>query len=142
MQLELGPTAAGDVRDWARFARRLVCEMRVDPADLAGVASPDFLTAWADLIDSLDRHAANSGEMFRWSSPLDVELGEFLLHGLHRCVHSESLGNRVTAPERERHSAFTLHLIQAFVDGLTAEGLCHLQLVDQVRTTLGASLDH
>lgn len=142
MQLELGPIATGDVRDWVRFARRLICQMRVDPADLAGIASPDLLSAWSDMVDRLDEHADLSQDMFRWSEHVDVELAEYLLHGLHRCVHSESLRSHITAAEQAKHAAFTLHLIQSFIDGLTAEGLCHLQLVDQVRTTLGQLLDH
>ncbi len=157
MQLELGPIAVEDVISWTRFARRLICEMKVDPADLAGVASPDLLSAWADMIDNLEHHAASqaappttattpdtasSPEMFRWTGFIDVELAEYLLHGLHRCVHSESLLSRITPQERTKQAPFTLHLVQSFIDGLTAEGLCHLQLVDQVRTTLGQLLDH
>lgn len=142
MQLELGPTAAGDVRDWARFARRLICEIRVEPDDFQGIASPDLLNAWSAMIDALDSHPASFDQMFRWTGMIDVELAEYLLHGLHRCVHSEALRSRITDEERARHAPFTLHLIQSFVDGLTAEGSCHLQLVDQIRTTLGQLLDH
>ncbi len=142
MQLELGPVATGDVSDWVRFARRLICQMRVDPADLAGIASPDLLSAWSVMVDRLDEHADLSQDVFRWSEPIDVELAEYLLHGLHRCVHSKSLRSHITVAEQTKHAAFTLHLIQSFIDGLTAEGLCHLQLVDQVRTTLGQLLDH
>ncbi len=163
MQLELGPIAVEDVISWTRFARRLICEMKVDPADLAGVASPDLLSAWADMIDNLEHHAtsqvsqaaqlaildaptppdtAPTPDMFRWTGSIDVELAEYLLHGLHRCVHSESLLSRITPQERTKQAPFTLHLVQSFIDGLTAEGLCHLQLVDQVRTTLGQLLDH
>lgn len=142
MQLELGPLPIEDVRDWTRFARRLICEIRVDPADLAGLASPDFLMAWSTMVDALERHAAEPMDMFRWSATIDVELAEYLLHGLHRCVHSESLRTLITPAEQTRHAPFTLHLIQSFIDGLTAEGMCHLQMVDQVRTTLGQLLDH
>ncbi len=142
MQLELGPTAAGDVRDWARFARRLICEIRVEPDGFQGIASPDLLSAWSTMIDTLDSHPTPTDPMFRWTGKIDVELAEYLLHGLHRCVHSEELQIRITDEERARHAPFTLHLIQSFVDGLTAEGSCHLHLVDQVRSTLGELLDH
>ncbi len=151
MQLELGPFAVEDVISWTRFARRLICEMKVDPADLTGVASPDLLSAWSEMIDRLEEHASQpvsktmalrTADMFRWTGFIDVELAEYLLHGLHRCVHSESLRARITPDERTKYAPFTLHLVQSFIDGLTAEGLCHLQLVDQVRTTLGQLLDH
>ena len=34
MLLELGPVEPADVQQWVRFARRMVCELRLDPADL------------------------------------------------------------------------------------------------------------
>lgn len=142
MQLELGPTAAGDVRDWARFARRLICEMRVGSPDLEGLASADFLSSWSQLIDDFDQHASVSERSFRWSGSVDVELAGYLLHGLNRCIQSPELQTRCTAAERQQHSPFTLHLIQSFIDGLSTEGQCHVHLVDQVRATLGELLDH
>ncbi len=142
MLLELGPLAAQDVQDWARFARRMICEFRVDPSDLEGVATSDFLEEWQSLIDAWDRHARTTGPAFRWSSHLDVELAEYLLHGMDRCVNSDAVQRLATEEERAAYAAFTFHVVQAFVDGLAGQGSCHEHLIDQIRASVGARLDH
>lgn len=142
MKLELGPVFASDVRAWTKFARRLICEMRLDQAEFSGVASPDLMSAWSDMIDTLDHHPATADKMFRWSGEVDVEVGEYLLHGLLRCLDSKRLRTRMTSHEQTTHLPVTKHIVQSFVDGLTAEGSCHLELVDQVRAAFGGLLDH
>lgn len=142
MLLELGPLAADDVNHWARFARRMICEFRVDPCDLSAVATPDFLGEWRLLIDAWDEHARQSDHTFRWSSHIDVELAEYLVYGLERCVRSDRVRALATAEERAEHSAFTFHVLQGFVDGLSQQGDGHDQLVDQIRASIGERLDH
>ncbi len=141
MLLELGPLAADDVRCWARFTRRMICEFRVDPGDLAGVATPDFLSEWQSLVDAWDAHAAQS-ETFRWSSHLDIELAGYLLHGFDRCVQSAAVKTVTTTEERSTYAAFTFHVMQSFVDGLAGQDSGHDHLVDQIRCSIGAQLDH
>lgn len=142
MLLELGPVGAGDVQQWARFVRRMICELRVDPADLDGVATPDFLDQCTKMIDVWERDAALGGPEFRWSDTIECETAEYLLHGLDRCLRSTGLAERATQTELTTHHPFMMHVVQSLVDGLTAEGSCHEQLCDQVRISLGASLDH
>ena len=142
MHLELGPLAAGDVQQWSRFARRVVCELRTDPADLEGVATADLLGGWTEMIDRWEHDAAMGASDFRWSGDVDVERAEYLLHGLDRIMHSDSVRARLSTEDREQHSAFTMHLVQSFVDGLSVEGRCHQHYVDQVRGSMGAQLDH
>lgn len=142
MLLELGPVPAEDVQQWARFVRRMICELRVDPADLDGVATTDFLDACTKMIDSWARDAGMGEPEFRWSQIIECETAEYLLHGLDRCLHSAGLAERATPEELATHHPFMMHVVQSLVDGLTAEGACHEQLCDQVRVSLGASLDH
>jgi len=147
MLLELGPVPAEDVQQWARFVRRMIVELRVDPADLDGVATSDFLDACTQLIDGWARDASsNDGAAepaeFRWSQTIESEKAEYLLHGLDRCLRSAGLAERATPEELAAHHPFMMHVVQALVDGLTVEGSCHEQLCDQVRASLGASLDH
>jgi len=142
MLLELGPVPAGDVQQWSRFVRRMICELRVDPADLDGVATSDFLDACTQMIDVWARDAALGDAEFRWSQDIESEAAEYLLHGLDRCLHSTRLAERATHEELTAHHPFMMHVVQSLVDGLTAEGSCHEQLCDQVRASLGASLDH
>jgi hypothetical protein len=140
MLVELGPVAAADVQRWTRFARRLIIELRVEPGDLAGIATDDLLDQWSAIIDDWAETAAAS-ETFRWSRLLDTELGEFLLHGLDRCFHSPGVQARLTDQESVDHRSFTVHVFQAFVDGLDTEGVAHEHYADQIRASLGRSLD-
>lgn len=142
MLLELGPVPAEDVQQWARFVRRMIVELRVDPADLDGVATSDFLDACTQMIDGWANDAAAGGAEFRWSETIECDKAEYVLHGLDRCLHSVGLAERATTEELTAHHPFMMHIVQSLVDGLTAEGSCHEQLCDQVRASLGASLDH
>ena len=142
MRFELGPVDAGDVQLWARFVRRKVSELRVDPADVAGVATPEFLEAASREIDRWDHAAALGGPEFRWSADIEPEVAEYFLHGLDRLLQSPSLQGSSTEAERAAHRPFTLHVVQALVDGLSAEGRCSEHLCDQVRASLGEALDH
>ncbi len=142
MLLELGPVAAGEVQQWARFVRRMICELRVDPADLDGVATSDFLDQCTQIIDVWERDAALGEPDFRWSQNIECETAEYLLHGLDRCLRSSGLAERATQEELAAHHPFMMHVVQSLVDGLSAEGSCQEHLCDQVRASLGASLDH
>lgn len=142
MLLELGPVDAGEVQQWVRFARRMVCELRVDPADLDGVATPDFLDECTRLISSWEQTIVLDGAQFRWSEPLDCEFAEYLLHGLVRCLRSPGLAQRATSDELAANEPFVMHVVQALVDGLAAEGSGPEHLCDQVRASLGTLLDH
>ncbi len=142
MLLELGPLAAEDVEQWARFARRVMCEVRVDPCDLEGVATTDFLDQWHCLIDAWEGHAKREGTTFRWSSHIDVELARYLLHGLDRCVHSTVVQQLATPDERTAYATFTFQVMQAFIDGLSGQGDSHEHFIDQIRGSVGERLDH
>ncbi len=141
MLLELGPMAADDMSQWARFARRVICELRVDSAELTGVVTNDFLTAWQGLVDVWDR-AANSGDVvFRWSSDMDAEVAEFLVYGFERCVQSSTIRHLTTPDERDRHRDVTYAILRTFAEALAAEGRCHEHLIDQIRASAGHRLD-
>jgi len=144
MLVELGPVPAVEVERWSRFARRVIVELRVAPGDLEGLANEDLLVRWSDLVDqwaavaSADR---SPNETFRWSVELEVEMGEYLLHGLERCFHSSAVQARITRAEAETQRPFTMHVIEAFVDALAGEGVGHEQYAEVIRASLGGSLD-
>ena len=138
MRLELGPVAAGDMQQWARFARRMICDLRVDPGELRGVATDDFLDQCLGIVDRVERDAGTSERDFRQSYDLDDETAEYVLHGFDRCLHSAELA---TVTEIARHRHVTFHVARALVDGLSGESSCSAHLCDQVRTSLGPLLE-
>jgi len=142
MYLELGPVPAGDVQQWTQSTRRLFCELRAEPGDLEGVATPDLLDAWGRLIDEWSVAATISEGDFRWSGNIDAEVASYLLHGFARGIHSERVMAQLTQEEMKQHRPFTFHVAQALVDGLSAEGECQQQLCDQVRVSLQSQLEH
>jgi hypothetical protein len=144
MLLELGPVPADDLDRWSRFARRVVVELRANPDDLQGIATDDFLSQWSDLIDSWSSACAASqgcGDV-RWTCPLDDEVAEFLVHGLERCYRSQGVNALMEPEERPVQRQVTLHIIQAFIDGLAAQGSeAHDHYADQVRASFDGWLD-
>lgn len=120
----------------------MLCELRVDPQDLEGVATTDFLDQCSLLIDAWECDAALDASDFRWSASIECESAEYLLHGIDRCLQSETLTNRATVEELSSHEPFMMHVVQSLVDGLSTEGRCSEHLCDQVRASFGAALDH
>lgn len=144
MLLQLGPFPTDDLSQWAKTARRIVCELRVDPGELSGIATTDLLDAWSMLIDTWSDAAQRMevGSPFCWFNDVDTELAEYLLHGLDTCIHSSVVLDRLTEAEIDRQRATTMVIVQAFLDGLQSEGKCHEEYVEQVKASFGADLDH
>ena len=140
MLVELGPVDVSEVQQWTRIARRLVTELRTNPADLEGIATEDLLGQWSKLIDAWALASTGTDE-FRWSQAIDSDLAEFLLHGLDRCFHSSQVQARITSDELSAYLPFTMHVLHAFVDGLSAEGGPCVEYVEQLKGSLGDSLD-
>ncbi len=141
MLVVLGPVDSVEVCRWIKFARRIICELRLDPDDLHGVVTDDMLVSWSRLIDQWERQAIDE-PTFRWSEALESDQAEYLLHGFERCLQSRSIRQSSTAEERETQRQFSMHIVQAFVDGLSEEGRSCQHYVDQVRTSVGSFLDH
>lgn len=147
MLLELGPLPPDDVRSWVRFARRVICEVRLDPGDLDGVVPTDALDAWSTLLDSWDSAATEAaddpaGGPFRWSDDAaDPELAAYLLHTVDRIVHSDDVQGRLTKSESRANTPFTMLVVKAFADGLCAVGTCENHLVSQIISSLQDRLD-
>lgn len=143
MVLELGPCPAEDVLRWSKFARRIVIELRSTP-EYDELVSPDVVDLWAQTLDEWASQAKSlSGQdsPFRWTSELEPEVVEFLLHGLDRCLHSPAVMSWVTPQEAEEQRMFTMRVVQAFVDGLSAEGHGCQHYADQILTSLSDLLE-
>lgn len=144
MVLELGPCPADEVTSWTRFARRVILELRTHDAGESGI-SPDVLSLWCNYIDRWAETASDAAAEhgpFRWSDDLDPDVGQFLLHGLDQCLHSDALAEVVTPAESSAHRGFTMKVVRAFVDALACEGEACEHYVDQVLISFGGQLDH
>ena len=143
MLLQVGPIPTDDINQWTRTARRILCELRVHPGDLDGVVTDDLLDGWSSLVDAWSTTAAEcEPDQFCWFDDVDNEQAEYLLHGLDIALHLRVVREQLTDSEFDRHRSITMNVVQAFVDGLSAEGRYHEHLVDQVRASFGAELDH
>ncbi len=141
--LELGPCSADEAASWTRFARRIILELRSDE-EIGETMSPDLVRLWCHYIDEWDAEASQASadsRPFRWSNELEPEVGEFLLHGLDRCLHSKALSSAVTPAESAAHRGFTMTVVRAFVDSLASEGESCEHYVDQVLTSFGGYID-
>jgi hypothetical protein len=121
----------------------MIIELRAIP-EADNLVSPDLVDLWYTYINRWSDTAARAGaegQPFRWSEPMEAEVGEFLLHGLDRCMHSSLLRQAATQAETEAHKNFTMTVVRAFVDGLSAEGQSCSQYVDQILTSFGSDLD-
>lgn len=139
MVIELGPCAADDVLRWSKFARRILVELRTTEDEDQAVVSPDVLELWSRTLDEWSGRAvesANHDAPFRWSSEVEPEVAEFLLHGLDKCLHSPRVMGWVTPAEAEEQRAFTMLVVRSFVDGLAAEGEGCRHFADQILTSL------
>ncbi len=130
MLLELGPWPAEDVRSWSKFARRILIELRSQEEQLV---SPDVVDLWSRIIDEWSTDPADP---FRWSAELEPEVVEFLLNGLERCLHSETVMSWVTAEEAAAQRTFTTIVVQAFCDGLLVEGHGCRHFADEILSSL------
>lgn len=142
MVLELGPWPALDAHRWTKFARRIIVELRSAP-DGDELLSPDVIDLWSRTLTDWTgtaQRAMAANEPFRWSSELEPEVVEFLLHGLDRCLHSPVVMSWITPAEAEQQRQFTISIVQAFVDGLTVESHSCQHYADQILTSLGSLL--
>ncbi len=145
MVLELGPYPAEDVQRWSRVVRRIVVELRSTP-DNEQLVSPDVVELWSRTLDEWSRTADSltaggaAPAPFRWTGELEPEVVEFLLDGLERCLHSPTVMGWITPEEAEEQRTFTMQLVQAFVDGLIAEGHGCQHYADQILVSLGGLL--
>jgi hypothetical protein len=138
MVLDLGPCPAEDALSWSKFARRIVVELRSSP-DVEGTVPTGLLDSWATTIDRWSVVAARcveAGQPFRWVSDVEPEMAEFLLAGLDRSLHSDTVRELCTEDEIARQRPFTVLVVRSFVDGLLSEGEGCQQYADQVMTSL------
>jgi hypothetical protein len=148
MVLEVGPCGAEEMLGWTRFARRIVCELRVVSSAKTAQHTTDvhegMIQQWSALVDewsTLAASSADAGRPFRWQSDVEPAMAEYLLDGLNRSVHSPDVACRCSGEELEAHLPMTKFVLWSFVEALEAEAGSCRHYTDQVRTSLVGVLD-
>ncbi len=100
--------------------------------------SPDLLDAWSQLIDRWST-LATPDEMFRWSSAIDDDLVEYLLHGLEQCLKIGDVTHLLTRDDIDRNREFTIHLIDSMIGALQIEGRRCEHFADEMKELLAAA---
>lgn len=106
-----------------------------------GLVSPDVVDLWANTLDEWTSAAgaASSTEPhspFRWTGDMEPEVAEFLLDGLDKCLHSQTVMDWITPLEAEEQRAFTMLIVRAFIDGFHVEGPSCQHYADQILVSL------
>ena len=108
------------------------------------MVSTDLVDLWSHYVEVWSSTAAEAdadGEPFRWSEQMEPEVGEFLLHGLDRWLHSRYRQQTATPAESEAHKDFTMTVVRAFLDGLSTEGKASSHYIDQVLVSFNNELE-
>ncbi len=139
----MGPVKANDMAAWLRFSRRITCDLRTDPGDMASDAAMGQVREWNRLLDEWSealipvqsgdqRHAAGDAS-FNWDGDFDPDRAEYLIHSMQKTIHSATVNKLVTPNDLREHGWLTLHVMQRFIESLATEGAAHEEYVDQLR---------
>lgn len=143
MKVRLGPVKATDMAAWLRFSRRITCDIRTDPGDMASDSALGQAREWNRLLDEWSEGlepeqsgfaSGKSGEpSFKWDGDFDPDRAEYLMHSMQKTIHSATVSRLVTADDLKQHGWLTLHVMQRFIESLASEGAAHGEYVDQLR---------
>ena len=126
--------ASGGVTIWIAYARTVIGQALVHPADLGVRLEPDVLETFDELLDRWDALAAASTDFF-WVAEVDPvrieHLGRaFLSLAEALSAESERRGYSISPTEGE---PFYQALVNAFLDALAHEGSSQAEFAEQVR---------
>lgn len=143
MKVRLGPVKATDMAAWLRFSRRITCDLRTDPGDMASDAALGQVREWNRLLDewseelqpaTSDAFRVTTGDAnFNWDGDFDPERAEYLMHSMQKTIHSATVNKLVTPDDLRKHGWLTLHVMQRFIESLATEGAAQEEYVDQLR---------
>ena len=142
MKVRLGPVKSTDMAAWLRFSRRITCDLRTDPGDMASDAALGQVREWNRLLDewSEELEPGRSGDRsfsgdatFNWDGDFDPDRAEYLMHSMQKTIHSATVNKLVTPDDLREHGWLTLHVMQRFIESLATEGAAHEEYVGHLR---------
>ncbi|NNF55861.1 MAG: hypothetical protein HKN03_15645 [Acidimicrobiales bacterium] len=143
MKVRIGPVKTTDMAEWLRFSRRIGCDLRTDPGDMASHSALGQVREWNKLLDEWaeelesgepgDSLLASDDGSFNWDGEFDPDRAEYLMHSMQKTIHSATVHKLVTADDLRKHGWLTMHVMQRFIESLASEGAAHEEYVDQLR---------
>jgi hypothetical protein len=123
---------------WLRFTRRVMCDLRTEPGDMAVGGAKTLIASWNHLLDEwhADLSDLPPGQDFVWEGMLEPDQAEYLLHALQRSLRSTKVSSRVNRGDMQLHGWMTLHIMERFIDSLETEGRAHAEYVEQLRSSM------
>lgn len=123
---------------WLRFTRRVMCDLRTEPGDMAVSGARTLISSWNKLLDEwhTDLSELPPGQDFVWEGILEPDHAEYLLHTLQRSLRSTKVSTRVNPDDMQRNGWMTLHIMERFIDSLESEGRAHAEYVEQLRSSM------
>ncbi len=131
---------------WLAFSRRVMCDLRTEPGDMASDSNFGVVLEWNRLMDEWAAAIAAaapsnsllpSGESdVTWEGEFDPDRAEYLMHSLQKTMHSATVDALVTEEDIQHHGWLTMHIMSRFIDSLENEGRAHAEYVDQLRQSI------
>lgn len=134
MLVELGPTDIDAATGWMRFARRVLCELRMTPERFGGVATETFMEHWSDLIDQWS--IAAKGDTFRWTGDIDDDIVAYLVAGWLRLAQLPVYYTDFGLDRCDPRFRFGSHVIRSMVAGLEQCDEAHAHCAHALASTM------
>jgi hypothetical protein len=135
VQVDIGPVAASSATPFIEYARAVLDGYGLDddePVDTR--VGSEVVASFRRYLDQWARIAKRGGE-FKWSTELDLEEMEYLVHAFYRIATranaaAEARGRFYMPPEGE---AFYMSLVHGLLDALESAGTPAAEFAEELR---------
>jgi hypothetical protein len=135
VQVDIGPVAASSATPFIEYARAVLDGHGLDddePVDTR--VGSEVVASFRRYLDQWARIAKRGGE-FKWSTELDLEEMEYLVHAFYRIATranaaAEARGRFYMPPEGE---AFYMSLVHGLLDALESAGTPAAEFAEELR---------
>jgi hypothetical protein len=123
MRVEVGPVPSESAIAWISYARAVLSGFGLRGVKVEAEAGPEVVAAFRGYLDEWEQTAAEDA-VFKWTTDLDAEHVQYLVHAFHRVVQrlaeaTELRGTALMPPEAVQ---FDTSLVVGLLDSLAAAG--------------------
>ena len=135
VQVDIGPVAASSATAWIDYARAVLGGYGLDddePVDTH--VGSEVVASFRHYLDEWARIAERGGD-FKWSTEIDLEEAEYLVHAFYRVATranaaAEARGRFYMPPAAE---AFYMSLVYGVLDALESAGTPAAEFAEELR---------